>query len=167
MNGGYLMAKIQSNITLLVLFLLIFVQTVGAGNTATQNINITVSTINEISLSTNDVNLIVNAPSSGSTLHTVSDSSTTISYSTNETNQKITATLDKNLPIGLTLLVEATSTSGTSAGQVMLEDRAVDVITGLSNVSESGETITYTLIPDMYAVPTTESYTITYTITSS
>jgi len=161
------MAKIKSVNILLVLLLLIITQTAGANNTATQNINITVSTINEISLSTNDVNLIVNAPSGGSTLDKVSDSTTTLSYSTNETNQKITATLDKSLPIGLTLLVEATSTSGNSEGQVMLEDRAVDVITGLSNVSESGETVTYTLIPDMYAEPTTESYTITYTITSS
>jgi len=161
------MAKIKSVNILLVLLLLIITQTAGANNTATQNINITVSTINEISLSTNDVNLIVNAPSGGSSLDKVSDSTTTLSYSTNETNQKITATLNKSLPIGLTLLVEATSTSGNSEGQVMLEDRAVDVITGLSNVSESGETVTYTLIPDMYAVPTTESYTITYTITSS
>ncbi len=161
------MAKIKSVNILLVLLLLIITQTAGANNTATQNINITVSTINEISLSTNDVNLIVNAPSGGSTLDKVSDSTTTLSYSTNETNQKITATLNKSLPIGLTLLVEATSTSGNSEGQVMLEDRAVDVITGLSNVSESGETVTYTLIPDMYAEPTTESYTITYTITSS
>jgi len=161
------MAKIKLVNILLVLLLLIITQTAGANNTATQNINITVSTINEISLSTNDVNLIVNAPSGGSTLDKVSDSTTTLSYSTNETNQKITATLNKSLPIGLTLLVEATSTSGNSEGQVMLEDRAVDVITGLSNVSESGETVTYTLIPDMYAEPTTESYTITYTITSS
>ncbi|SRR6056297_2565425 len=154
------------NILIITLLLVSFNQFVLAGNTATQNINITVSNINELSLSNNEVNLLVNAPSSGSSLDKVSDSTTTISYSTNETNQKITAKLDKAMADGLTLLVEVASTSGNSMGQVMLEDLAVDVVTGLSNVSESGETVTYTLVPDMFAVPSTETYTITYTITS-
>ena len=161
------MLKNLLNILILILLLVSFNQFVMAGNTASQNINITVSNINEISLSDNDVNLIVNVPSSGSTLDKVSDSSTTISYSTNETNQKITAKLDRAMADGLTLLVEVASTSGNSMGQVMLEDLAVDVVTNLSNVSESGETVTYTLVPDMFAVPSTETYTITYTITSS
>jgi len=154
------------NILIITLLLVSFNQFVLAGNTATQNINITVSNINELSLSNNEVNLLVNAPSSGSSLDKVSDSTTTISYSTNETNQKITAKLDRAMADGLTLLVEVASTSGNSMGQVMLEDLAVDVVTGLSNVSESGETVTYTLVPDMFAVPSTETYTITYTITS-
>jgi len=161
------MLKNLLNILIIVLLLISFSPVIAAGNTATQNINITVSTINEISLSNNEVNLMVNAPSSGSTLDKVSDSSTTISYSTNETNQRITAQLDAPMATGLTLMVEVTSTSGNSVGQIMLEDSAKNVVTDLSNVSESGETVTYTLIPDMYAEPMTNSYTVTYTITSA
>jgi len=165
-----LMSKNLLNILIIVLLLISFSFVIEAGNTATQNINITVSTINEISLSNNEVNLMVNAPSSGSNLDKVSDSSTTISYSTNESNQKITAHLDEAMAFGLTLMVEVTSTAGNSTGQVMLEDEAagaVDVVKDISNVSESGETVIYTLIPDMYAQPMTKSYIVTYTITSA
>lgn len=160
------MLKNLLSILIIVLLLISFTHIIEAGNTTTQNINITVSTINEISISDNEVDLLVNAPSSGSTLDKVSDSSTTIAYSTNETDQKITAQLDEAMPPGLTLMVEVTSTAGNSVGQVMLEDTSKDVINGLSNVSESGETVTYTLIPDMYAEPLTKSFTVTYTITS-
>ena len=163
------MLKNLFNILIIVLLLISFSFVIEAGNTATQNINITVSTINEISLSNNEVNLMVNAPSSGSNLDKVSDSSTTISYSTNESNQKITAHLDEAMAPGLTLMVEVNSTAGNSMGQVMLEDEAagaVDVVKDISNVSESGETVIYTLIPDMYAQPMTKSYIVTYTITS-
>ncbi len=165
-----LMSKNLLNILIIVLLLISFSFVIEAGNTATQNINITVSTINEISLSNNEVNLMVNAPSSGSNLDKVSDSSTTISYSTNESNQKITAHLDEAMAFGLTLMVEVNSTAGNSTGQVMLEDEAagaVDVVKDISNVSESGETVIYTLIPDMYAQPMTKSYIVTYTITSA
>ena len=162
------MKKIIQIFLILLLTVFLFTMKTGAGDTATQNINITVETINEINISTSDVNLTINAPTAGSQPSEVSDSSTTLAYSTNETGQKITAQLDTDLASGLTLFVNATSTSGTSAGDVMLEPLPVNVITGLSNVSESGETITYTLIPDMNAAHTTgTTYIVTYTITSS
>ena len=151
----------------LVLFLpLIFINV--KANSASQDVIIAVNALNEITLSKSEVNLSVTSPTEDGVTEEVSDSTTTMSYSTNESNQKITAQLDRGLPLGITLMVEVASTSGTSKGQVVLEEFPQDIITGLSNTSETGQTVTYTVAATKFAEPTPGvTYTVTYTITSS
>lgn len=137
-------------------------------NSASQDVIIAVNALNEITLSKSEVNLSVTSPTESEVNEEVSDSTTTMTYSTNESNQKITAELDRGLPTGITLMVEVASASGTSEGQVVLEEFSQDIITGLSNISESGQTVTYTVGANMFAEPTPGvTYTVTYTITSS
>jgi hypothetical protein len=151
----------------LILFSVIISNNVKANSTS-QDVIIAVNALNEITLSKSEVNLSITSPTESGVTEEASDSSTTMSYSTNESNQKITAQLDRGLPLGITLMVEVTSTSGTSQGQVVLEEFSQDIITGLSNTSESGQTVTYTVGANMFAEPTPGvTYTVTYTITSS
>ncbi|MDZ7673013.1 MAG: hypothetical protein U5K53_09320 [Halanaerobiales bacterium] len=154
----------------LLVFLILFFPIINnnvKANSASQDVIISVNALNEITLSKSEVSLAVTSPTESSVTEEVSDASTTMSYSTNESNQKITAELDRGMPLGITLMVEVASTSGTSEGQVVLEEFPEDIITGLSNISESGQTVTYTVAADMFAEPTPGvTYTITYTITS-
>lgn len=155
-------------IILLTLISLSLSITVAGGSTATQDITIIAESINEISLSKSSLDLTITPPPGDLLEEEVSDSSTTLSYSTNHTNQKITVEVDNALPPGLALLVEATSTGGVSSGVVALETSANDLITDLSNVTDSGETITYTLKAIKIAEPAAaETFTVTYTIIST
>lgn len=155
-------------IILLILISLSFSTAVVGGSTATQDITITAEPINEVSLSKTALSLTITPPAGGLSEEEVSDASTTLSYSTNETNQRITVEVGTVLPTGLTLLVEATSTGGVSSGAVALDTAAGDLITDLSNLSDSGETVTYTLKANKFAEPvTSKTFTVTYTITSS
>lgn len=153
------------------LFTLLFIITVplfvNAGDTATQNLNLIVEAINEISLSQSSVDLLVTASEAGLMPDRVIDSTTTMAYSTNETNRKITAQLDKALPNGIYMLLEVTTNDATSAGEVSLTSDPVDIITGISNVAESGKTVTYQVNADMNAAPVTDIFEVTYTITGT
>lgn len=161
------MLKKLTVLLLTVLFIITVPLVINAGDTATQNLNLTVQAINEISLSQPSVDLIVTASEAGLLPEKVVDATTTMAYSTNETNRKITAQLDKALPDGIFMLLEVTSTSGTSAGEVPLTINPVDIITGISNVAESGETVTYQVNADMNAAPVTDTFVVTYTITGT
>lgn len=153
---------------LLILICLTLSTSIVRGTTASQDITITAEAINEVSLSKSTLSLTITPPPGGLSEEEVSDASTTLSYSTNESNQKITVEVGKVLPTGLTLLVEATSTGGVSSGAVALDTAAGDLITDLSNLSDSGETVTYTLKANKFAEPiTSQIFTVTYTITSS
>jgi hypothetical protein len=156
-------------IILLTLISLALSATVVGGDTATQDITIIAESINEISLSKSSLDLTITPPPSDSGEEVVSDSSTTLSYSTNHSNQKITVEIGTNLSHGLNLFVEATSTGGVSSGEIILSDtEPTDLITDISNVSDSGETVTYTLIANRFVEPAApETYTLTYTIISS
>lgn len=155
-------------IILLTLISLALSATVAGGSTATQDITITAESINEVSLSKTTLDLTITPPPGDLADEKVSDSSTTLSYSTNHTNQRITVEVDRTLPDGLSLLVEATSTGGVSSGEVFLDASTNNLITDLSNVTDSGETVTYTLIADRFAEPTAaKTFTVTYTIISS
>mgnify|MGYP000043469368 FL=1 len=161
------MKKVHQIILLIIISLLLSTPVVG-GSTATQDITITAEPINEVSLSKTTLSLTITPPTEDLVEEEVIDSSTTLSYSTNQTNQKITVTVDRTLPLGLTLLVEATSTGGVSSGAIALDTSANNLITDLSNLSDSGETVTYTLKANKFAEPTaSETFTVTYTITSS
>lgn len=135
----------------------------------TQNVTVNVSTISNVTVSGN-VNLTVFYAPAGSQPQNISDATTTISWSTNEATQKITAGLDATDGGGHStgLTVQATSPgAGTAAAPVDLNSgTAGTLISGVGNTASSA-TLTYTASAGI-TVPsnTTDSYVIVYTITS-
>ena len=136
-----------------------------AGNTATQTVTYAVSAINEISVTGDPEALTVNSATAGSEPDEVSSTTRTYSITTNET-KKITAELDSAMPGGVTLKVALQApTGGTSTGDTTLDAKAVDVVTGVSQVAESGLSITYKLSATVAAgVVRSATKTITFTI---
>lgn len=137
-----------------------------AGSSATQDVGYQVTAINELSVSGNPGALTVNAATAGSQPNPVSDSSTTYAITTNETGKKLTAAIDTAMPDNVTLSLTATAPSvGTSAGKKSLSASPVDVVTGITQVAESGIGLSYELSATVAAgVVSSSSKTVTLTI---
>jgi hypothetical protein len=116
-----------------------------AAGSAVQSFNVAVSAINELSVSGNPGTLTVNSATAGSAPNGVTDASTTYAITSNETNKKITAQLDVDMPAGITLGVLLTAPTGATAASQSLSTVAADVVTGISKLNESGKSISYTL----------------------
>ncbi|MDB6139920.1 MAG: hypothetical protein JWO94_2992, partial [Verrucomicrobiaceae bacterium] len=141
---------------------------VFAGATASQTVTYEVQAINELAVSGSTASLTVNSATAGSAPNAVTDSSTTYSITTNETNRKISGALNADMPSGVTLSANlAAPTGGTSAGKQTLSSVAVDLVTGISTLNESGKSIQYELAATSAAgVVTSASKTVTLTITA-
>ncbi|QTQ38918.1 Uncharacterized protein ToN1_48240 [Aromatoleum petrolei] len=125
-----------------------------------------VTAINELSVSGNPGALTISSATAGSAPTAVSDATTTYAITTNQSTRKITAAIDTAMPSGVTLKANlAAPTGATSAGAVTLGAVAVDAVTGISTLNESGKTITYSLEATTAAgVVTSASKTVTFTI---
>lgn len=135
------------------------------GPVATQTVAFEIQPINEISVSGDPGALIINSATAGGDPVSVSDNTTTYSITTNETGKRISVTIDADMPAGVTLEVNMVEPTGaTSTGNVVLSTTAVDAVTGISNVAETGLAITYTLSATAAAAVTAESRTVTLTI---
>ena len=113
-----------------------------AQNQATQTVSFQISAIDTISVSGNPPTLIISTiPGS------VSDSSTTYAVSTNGTNRRITGqiTTGGDMPANTSLYATLQApTGGTSAGeQTLTSGSAVNLVTGISTLAESGRQISY------------------------
>lgn len=137
--------------------IMFFCGTALASNTATQTIKIKVEAISVISVSGDPGILLI---SDGRTSAT--DDSTTYAITTNETNKKIIAKIDKELPEGLTLKVHLDPPEGAVASEVALNTSPQDVVTDISRVAESGMKILYTLTSD--GRPAEDSVEVVFTI---
>lgn len=138
----------------------------ASAQTATQTVSYEVAAVNEISVS-GSPSLVINSATAGSGLSSAS-ASATYAITTNETNRKVTAQIDSNMPSGVTLSVTLDApTGGTSAGAVNLSTTAQDVVTGVSSINQSGLSITYGLSATVAAgVVAADNKTVTYTITA-
>jgi hypothetical protein len=138
----------------------------ASAQTATQTVSYEVTAINEISVA-GSPSLVINDATPGTGL-TSASASGTYAITTNETNRKVTAQIDTNMPSGVTLSVTlAAPTGGTSTGAVTLSTTAQDVVTGVSNVNQSGLSISYGLAATVAAgVVAAGNKTVTYTITA-
>ncbi len=146
----------------LVFVFVVFTTTVSAQSSASHDVTIAVTAIDEIAISGN-VTLTIDDI-------TLSDAAAaSYSVTTNGTSRKITAALDTDFSSSLTLevTVAAPTASGSSSGAVALSTAAQDVVTGISAVAESGLAVDYsaTALPSTPAT-TSETRTVTYTITS-
>jgi len=139
-----------------------------AGPTATQTVTYEVTAINELTVSAPTVSLTVNAATAGSAPTSATDASTSYAITTNESARKITGSINTNMPAGVTLSASlAAPTGGTSGGALALSTTAVDLVTGIATLNETGKTITYSLAATAAAgVVTSASKTVTLTVTA-
>ena len=136
--------------------------------TATQVVRFQVSAINQIAVSGSPAPMIINSATAGSAPTPVTAGGTSYAITTNEANQKITASIDQPLPTGVTLEVTLAPPGGASSpGAVSLGTAAADVVTGISSTNASSLPITYRLSAStnvQMAVPADR--TVTFTVVS-
>lgn len=136
----------------------------AAAQQATQDVSFEVQAINQLAF-TGSPSLVISTATAGSAPTSVT-ANATYAITTNETNRKITAGINSNMPSGTTLSVSlAAPSGGSSAGAVSLSTTAVDVVTGVSTANASGLSVTYTLQATAAAgVVPAGTRTVTYTI---
>ena len=136
-----------------------------SAQTATQSVAFQIDAINQISLS-GSPSLVISTATAGSG-PTQASASASWAVTTNQTGAKITASINSAMPSGLTLQANMSAPSGgSSAGAQTLGTTAVDVVTGITKLAQSGIAVGYTLDATAAAgVVSSTSRTVTYTIT--
>jgi hypothetical protein len=134
-----------------------------AADSATQDLDITVQAVNEISVGT-AVALSVSSAAAG--VNPTGIISSTYSITTNSTvSKKITAQLTGALTGGLALSVNLQAPStGTSAGTALLSTSPVDVVNSIEAVAATGLTISYSATATVAVAPNSYVAEVTYTI---
>ena len=134
--------------------------------TATQTITFQVDAINLVSVAGTPT-LTISAAVAGGAPTSVTSTGNTWAVTTNQTGAKITASIASNLPSGVTLSANMGQPTGaSSAGYQALSTAAVDLVTGITKLNESGLSLSYKLDATS-AAGTLGSTTrvVTYTIT--
>jgi hypothetical protein len=117
----------------------------ASAQSATQTVTFRVNPISEIAVSGAPAPIVVDAPRAGAETSALMGG-TSYAITTNEGNQKITASLDRPMPNGVTLAVSLEAPAGgASHGQVALGTRASDVVTSIPAGAGRGLPIVYTL----------------------
>ena len=117
----------------------------ASAQTANQTVTFAVSAINQIAF-TGSPSLTISSATAGSNPASATDASATWAVTTNQTGAKVSASIDSDMPTGLTLSVNlAQPSGGTSAGAKALSSTSVDLVTGVSKVAATGLGVTYTL----------------------
>lgn len=138
----------------------------GTAGAQTQTINFSVAAINQLALSGNTVTLNVSSAVAGNNPTQATDNASTWAVTTNQSGAKVSASLDSDMPNGLTLQVSLGAPAGaTSAGALTLSSTSADLVTGVSTVAVSGLAMNYTLDATPVAGVTSGTRTVTYTIT--
>lgn len=134
------------------------------GQSATQTVHFQVNAVNQLAVSGAPSLAITTAPA-GSGLTSATASGSTYAITTNESNQKITASLNQAMPDGVTLEVMLTAPSGAnSAGSVQLGTAGADLVTGISATAASALPILYRLNASAQVQLGPSSRTVTFTI---
>ena len=135
--------------------------------TASQTVMYSVGPSSRASLSGSAAPLVLSRPMAGQGKTSASVGGSTYAIATNETNQKIRASLSRPMPSGTSLSVSLAAPSGAATiASATLGTTGVDVVTGVSSVSASDLPITYTLNAGASAKMTAGTRLVTYTITS-
>lgn len=136
-----------------------------SAQTATQSVTFQVDAINQIALA-GSPSLVINTATAGSN-PTQATAAATWAVTTNQTGAKITASINSAMPAGLTLQVNMSAPAGgSSAGAQTLSTTALDVVTGITKLAQSGIAVAYSLDATPAAgVVSSTSRTVTYTIT--
>lgn len=136
--------------------------------TATQVVRFQVNAINQVAVTGDPAPMIINSATPGSEPTSVTDAGTSYAVTTNESNQKITASIDQPLPSGVTLEVTLAAPVGAaSTGAIPLSTAGADVVTGISSTAASSLPITYRLsATTTVQMSAPAARTVTFTIVS-
>jgi len=146
---------------------LMIVSMAGTAAAQTQGVNFQVQGINQVAFTSTPVTLTITTAVAGSDPTPVSDASSVWAVTTNQTNAKVSASINSVMPAGVTLSVALASPVGaTNAGTVALTAVSQDLVTNITKQKASAQSVTYTLDATVAAgVIASSSRTVTYTLT--
>ena len=147
--------------------LLSFCGMVWAGNTANHTITVTVSTINELSITGGNFTLSISAATAGSNPTDATDNTTTdLNWSTTDVaSKKITVATSLASPTFTLKVVAQTVSSGTAAAEVTLSTTAADFVTGISTTIGTCD-LSYTAQATAAQGTGSDAHVVTYTLTA-
>lgn len=135
--------------------------------TATQTVQFQVNAVNQIAVTGNPAPLAISTAIAGSGLTSATSAGTSYAITTNEANQKITASINQAMPAGVTLEVQLQAPVGAvSTGSMQLGTSSADLVTGISTTSASALPVTYRLNASTQVQLGPTARTVTFTIVS-
>jgi hypothetical protein len=146
--------------------LLVAVAATSASAQSTQTVTFQVDAINLVGV-TGTPSLVINTATAGGAPTSATSSGNTWAVTTNQTGAKITASIASNMPTGLTLSCTMGAPAGaTTAGAQTLSTVAVDMVTTITKLAQSGLSLSYQLDATAAAgVVTSTTRVVTFTIT--
>ncbi len=136
-----------------------------ASETASAAVTFSIHPINVIAVNANPPPLIIPAIPPGDQGAVCEASTSAFAITTNMSSQSITACLDSDMPLGLTLHLKMQAPPGaTSEGSVLMDTDDRVLVRGLSNLNASNLTVRYSLHATMEAYGVAATRTIIYTI---
>lgn len=136
----------------------------GGVSAQTSTVSYEVKAISEMTLSGSPTAALV--IDTKAELAGVSDATTTYDITTNGTAMKITGAIDALMPSDVTLKVAlGAPPAATSAGATALTTTAADLVTGITELTATGLTVTYTLSAlETAGAVAAGSRTVTYSV---
>jgi hypothetical protein len=140
----------------------------ASAQTATQVVNFTVASFQQITVGAGPIALDINAWTGADDNLTPVNGASTYSLLQNVGVSRITAQVNTDMPPGTTLEVRLTpsSSKGSSAGYQFLTPTAVDVVTGIPPGADNARAIDYRFSANASAGPISGNRTVTYTLVS-
>jgi hypothetical protein len=153
------------NLLILLCLIVLFDGNAYGGQTGTAVAAFYFQEINEIAISGSPT-LTINSAVPGHEPQPVLDTSSSYAITTNGTNKKLTASIDRQMPANTTLEIQcATPGVGASKGFVALSTVSADVVNGISHIAATNKVITYRFSATTAAGIITSSCTVTLTLT--
>ena len=138
-----------------------------SAQSATQTVTFSVVSMSRASFAGTVSPVIVRSAPAGRVPTSAVVGGTTYAIMTNESNQKIAASLDEAMPSGVSLAVSLAAPAGAaSAGPTTLGTASADVVTGISAVNAPALPISFTLEARSAATSAPRRRTVRFTITA-
>jgi hypothetical protein len=159
--------KFRSMMTLSTIVLAVSAHSALA-QTVTQDVTLAVQAVSKLAFSSAaPLSLVISNATAGAGL-TAATATGSYAITSNDTTKKITAQIDQATPADVTLSVTLDAPTGGSSSIQALGTTAVDVVTGIGKVDQTGLSVLYTLAATVDAgvvAPTTR--TVTYTLVAA
>ena len=140
--------------------------TILEAQTATQTVTFSVVSSSRAAIASIATPMTVRAAIANSTTTSASVAGSSYAITTNELNQKISASLNEAMPSGLSLAVSLSPPTGAaSRGTTQLGATAADVVTGISATNAMSLPLVYTLTASSVSDRSNRRI-VTYTVTA-
>ena len=135
--------------------------------TAIQTVTFSVVSMSRVAVSGPASPIIVRTATASRAPASAAGRGASYTITTNESNQKIAASLDAPMPSGVSLAVSLAAPAGAvSAGSTDLGTASADLVTGISGVSATALPIVYTLSASADTAVAPRKRVVTFTITA-